>query len=317
MDDPLIHLFQPGRLQLFFHTLGFGSVVLSQSRGPSAPPYTKRVPVLDGSVPDPFPIRRMVVSERRDIDEHLTEVSFKPADDKARPQLYLNWGAQITRIDLASILSGKKVVHRSIESFSEILVQKKSNRWPKYHAASIDGRVFMVLTISSDENAWEVKRIDMLFHRRELMAMSGAIENSDNSANVPDLPFLALYRSWGQVTPMRLWGDVTVLSNDELLINHDADDDDEILDDSENLILPPSSGVLAIVLPNGRPVAMTYEGARVLEAFVLARNEPVLQPYAAGEPPKDFGKRLQTLTTIRVDFGAKRFTVATASRHFN
>ena len=63
-------LFKPGRLQLFFHTLPFGSVVLSQSRGQNAPPLTQRVATLSPEAPAPVPIARMTVGSRRELD-HL------------------------------------------------------------------------------------------------------------------------------------------------------------------------------------------------------------------------------------------------------
>ena len=62
-------LFKPGRLQLFFHTLPFGSIVLSQSRGQNAPPLTQRVATLSPEAPAPVPIARMTVGSRRELDD--------------------------------------------------------------------------------------------------------------------------------------------------------------------------------------------------------------------------------------------------------
>ena len=215
----------------------------------------------------------------------------------------------MSRIDVATILLGHKKVHTQMEACFDVSVQKRDERFPLYHASTNDMRCFFVLTISHDETAWEVRQVDVLFHRFELEHMAG----SNGKDALPQLDFVSFFRSWGQRTPIHPWGSLTSVDG-EFLIAHKPDDDDDL---DDNGLLPPTSGVLATCV-GGQPFAAFYtRTGNVLTAKRLEQSQASLQTYDAAKPPADFGRRLQTFMILTIDFATKKISVQRETRQIN
>ena len=237
-------LFKPGRLQIFFNQVGFGSVVFSIARGPGASsiPHTQRVPH-KGGVPPPSKLGRMECTEHIEEKDELICCTFEPVKN-FRPILGENWGANVTDIEIVAFINGQKQVLKTYESCFDVEIQQQNKRYPKFHASTKDKRMFFELTIPPADLmhlGWEVKRAMMLLHKKELMKLVEDVKQSDEF-------HAGFFTNWGQSTPMAYWGKLSsvvlteyaaqsmFLYQGPLNIEHEESIDDVVSEES----IPPS-----------------------------------------------------------------------------